>query len=330
MSNINNSEPSIQLLSVSHETAPIEIRRKLALTREKQRRLSETLFNRGICSVVLCTCNRFEVYTSSAADISGEILAFSACGEDELKQYSEIKCGCNAVRHLFETAAGLRSMVLGEDQILGQIKTAAETAREGGFTDAELNTAFRLAVTSAKRIKTDTLLSKTPVSVAGTGLKAARSILGKIESVLIIGAGGGIGSIILKDLINTCSISATVRKNGSTELPDGVTSVDYEKRYDYIDGADLIVSATSAPHIVLSGEKMNLKTKKKRVFLDLAVPPDMDIEESEDSVYINIDGLKEIAVQNNKKRISEAKKAEPIIERYMNEYSTWLEKRRIM
>lgn len=321
----------MQIISVSHETAPLRIRERFALTGEKQLRLMSSLYSSGVCSVVICTCNRFEVCTSSDIDLFPAVEEIiSRCTAEELKKYAQIKTGRAAVEHLFKTAAGLKSMVLGEDQILGQIKRAFETSREHGFTDSELNTLFRLAITSAKRVKTDTLLSATPVSMAGIGLKAAKEVLGgTVGSALIIGAGGKTGSIILKDLVGTCPVTVTVRRSGKTEeIPEGARTVRYADRYEYIDEADLIVSATSAPHRTLEREMIKFRTQKKRVFLDMAVPSDIDIATDENTTLIDVDMLKKAAEENNLKREKEAKRALPIIEKYIDEYYGWLERKK--
>ena len=321
----------MQIISVSHETAPLSVRERFALTREKQLKLMRSLYGSGICSVVICTCNRFEVCTSSDSDLRPSVMDITGCTAEELERYARIKTGRDAAEHLFKTAAGLKSMVLGEDQILGQIKRAFEESRERGFTDSELNTFFRLAVTSAKRIKTETLLSATPVSMAGIGLKAAKEALGgKISSAFIIGAGGKTGSIILKDLAGACQVTVTVRRSGAAGgLPEGTRTVSYTERYKYIDEADLIVSATSAPHRTLERGRISLKTRKKRVFLDMAVPPDIDMEPDENTVLINVDMLRKAAEENNLKKADEAKRALPIIEKYIDEYYGWLERKKL-
>lgn len=320
----------MRVISVSHETAPLEIRKRFALTKEKQLRLMDSLKRRGICSVVISTCGRFEVFSDSDTELAPFIAAAAGTGTPELLEASVTKTGRAAAEHLFETAAGLRSMVLGEDQILGQIKDAFRTARENGFTNSVLNTLFRLAVTSAKRVKTDTELSATPVSMAGIGLKAARAELGgAIGTALIIGAGGKTGSIIAKDLAGACREIITVRRGKAGCFPAGAELIDYSERYSRIDEADLIVSATSAPHKTLERGRIRTSVQKKRVFLDMAVPPDIDVAEDKNTVLINVDMLQKAAAENNLKKAGEAKRALPIIKKYIDEYYDWLERKKL-
>ena len=150
-------------------------------------------------------------------------------------------------------------------------------------------------------------LSKTPVSAATIAIKQCQNILGTLnnKNILIIGASGKTGSIVLKDLLSLdgVNIYATSRTHdGIINHIDGAITVDYDKRYDNLDIYDAVISATSSPHIVLekSRAKNAIKTCKKRVFIDLAVPRDIEVFEDEYTVYKNIDDLTEIADNNNR------------------------------
>ena len=320
----------MQIISVDHRTAPLAVRERFALTSERRLGLMRELHKNGICSVLISTCNRFEVCTDYGGDIRPYICAAAGCTLRYLTKYAVIKTGRDAAEHLFATAAGLNSMVLGEDQILGQIKRAFELSRSMGFTNSYLNTLFRLAVTSAKRVKTETLLSSTPVSAAGIALKAARSELGgTVNTALIIGAGGKTGSVIAKDLAGLCREIITIRGSAPRgAYPPGAELIDYAARYDYIDDADLIVSATTAPHKTIEERKITFKTRKKRVFLDMAVPSDMDVSPSPENIVINIDMIKTAAEENNRTRAAEALRALPIIDRCIDEFYDWLERKK--
>ena len=240
-----------------------------------------------------------------------------------------------AIHHLFQVAAGLDSMVIGEDQILGQVKTAHKQAREAGTTGVYLNTFFRMAVTGAKKVKTETELSKTSVSTATLALKVAEEELGtlKDKKVLIIGATGKIGGIVLMNIqsLHQADIYVTTRKNKLIQTKHGnddFTTIDYEDRYNYLDQMDVVISATSSPHYTLTYSKMKkqLTTAKRRVFVDLAVPMDIEAKISavDDTCYYNIDDFTRIAKENNQKKLREAEAASGILDEYELQFEQWM------
>ena len=240
--------------------------------------------------------------------------------EEDIGNYLLFYYGKKAIHHLFQVAAGLDSMVIGEDQILGQVKTAHKQAREAGTTGVYLNTFFRMAVTGAKKVKTETELSKTSVSTATLALKVAEEELGtlKDKKVLIIGATGKIGGIVLMNIqsLHQADIYVTTRKNKLIQTKHGndeFTTIDYEDRYEYLDQMDVVISATSSPHYTLTYSKMKkqLTTAKRRVFVDLAVPMDIEAKISavDDTCYYNIDDFTRIARENNQKKLREAEAA---------------------
>ena len=218
---------SIYLLSLSHKTTPLEIRSWFAYDdTEKNHILEELLQWNGIDeAVVLSTCNRMEIYCHGTdkelypagsilegmeqAAVNGAREQMRRCQKEQAEEglkgiggYFRRYCDRQAVHHLFQVAAGLDSMVLGEDQILGQVKQAYEFSHERGYCQVYLNTLFRDAITGAKRVKTDTELSKTPVSTATLAVKAAEEKLKGLpgKKMMIIGATGRIGNIILKNV----------------------------------------------------------------------------------------------------------------------------------
>ena len=205
----------IQIISISHKIAPLHIREMFAFSKEQQedmmRKMTEHL-EVSEC-VVLSTCNRTEMYVYSESESKGyvfnlmeEVLleAAGATDEEEVGNYLLFFHGKKAIHHLFDVAAGLDSMVIGEDQILGQVKTAHQQARNIGTTGVYLNTFFRMAVTGAKKVKTDTDLSRTSVSTATLAIKVAEETLGSLKNkrVMIIGATGKIGGIVLMNLLS--------------------------------------------------------------------------------------------------------------------------------
>jgi glutamyl-tRNA reductase len=208
-------------------------------------------------------------------------------------------------------------MVFGEDEILGQIKKAFAFSQSNNFTDYELNTIFKSSITCAKKIKTQTLISKSSVSIATlVAYKCHKFIDGK-KNVLVIGGSGDIGSKLIKDLIsyNEFDIYATTREQHNTK--GDVHIIPYADRYDYVNNADIIISATKSPHFTVVADKVKNHTKddKKRLFIDLAVPRDIDdeIKNSPNNTLMQIDDFEEIANKNKQIKLDEYKTAEDLM-----------------
>ena len=263
--------------------------------------------------IVLSTCNRTEMYVYSDSESKGCVFNLmedtllgeaGAQEEEDIGNYLLFYHGEKAIHHLFQVTAGLDSMVIGEDQILGQVKTETE-------------------------------LSKTSVSTATLALKVAEEELGtlKDKKVLIIGATGKIGGIVLMNLesLHQADIYVTTRKNkliNTKHGNDDFTTIDYEDRYNYLDQMDVVISATSSPHYTLTYSKMKkqLVTAKRRVFVDLAVPMDIEAKISavDDTCYYNIDDFTRIAKENNQKKLREAEAASGILDEYELQFEQWM------
>ncbi len=337
----------IYLLSLSHKTTPLKIRSLFAYTEEKKEQVLKGLLASGQMdeAVVLSTCNRLEIYGHGTDEEKGfgsrilEVMeqeAVKAAGGgqiEDISRYIRRYHGRQAIHHLFRVAAGLDSMVIGEDQILGQVKQAHEFSHERGYCGSYLNTLFRDAVTGAKKVKTDTDLSRTPVSTASLAIKAAEERLGGLQGkkLMILGATGRIGSIVLKNVqqIPELEIYVTTRSRASLEkLGHGLRyqAIPYEERYRYLDAMDVVASATASPHYTLTAYdmKQNLRTQKQRVLLDLAVPPDIENPQQPEFWYYNIEDMTELARQNNERKLAEVPLADRIIEEYENQFCKWL------
>lgn len=336
----------IQIISISHKIAPLHVREMFAFTKEQQeemmRRMTDCL-EVSEC-VVLSTCNRTEMYVYSESGSEGVVFnrmedvlleCAGAQEEEDIGNYLLFFHGKKAIQHLFEVAAGLDSMVIGEDQILGQVKEAHKQARAIGVTGVYLNTFFRMAVTSAKKVKTDTDLSRTSVSTATLAIKVAEEALGSLrgKKVMIIGATGKIGGIVLMNMLslNGPEVYVTTRSNKVISTKHGQNNfltIEYEDRYDYIDAMDVIISATSSPHYTLTCSRLRkcMRSNKPRVFVDLAVP--MDIESRVSDIggvaYYNIDDFTRIAKENNQKKLQEARAATGILEEYELQFEQWM------
>ncbi len=311
----------MKALGISYKNAPVSVRERFSFDAAKRGEMRGEL---GNC-VILCTCCRTELYfTDADTDKASELLTRYS-GTDNIPEFLRTYEGDNALRHLFRVACGIDSMLVGEDEILRQVKEAYSEASEAGSTGFELNTAFQAAVTCAKRIKTETALSKTPVSAATIAANEA-AVLGNDVNVLMIGASGKIGSSTLKNLLPRANvhITQTARAHSAgTVQYEGVRTVPYDRRYDFADDADCIISATASPHFTLTKERLKtaLHTDKPRLLIDLAVPPDIErgIAELDGVRLIGIDDLGELARRNNELKMSAAEQAELIIDEELDE-----------
>ena len=305
----------MKALSISFRGADINIRDRLVFTPEIRLRLRER-----IGGVVLCTCCRTELYFSG--DVGAAIRALSEFSGIDTARYVRVYEGEDAIKHLFRVACGLDSAIIGEDEILRQVKEAYSEAGDAG---TELNTAFQAAIACAKRIKTETQLSNTPVSAATIAANEAARFRENV-TVLMIGASGKIGSSTLRNLTahKNVNVITTVRVHGCTH---GGSCVDYEDRYGYMDRADCIISATSNPHFTITAERLSqvLTERKPRLFIDLAVP--RDIEEAVGALdgvrLMNIDDINLLARHGGEQRMNAARQAGYII----NEETDSLQKR---
>lgn len=335
----------ISLISISHQNAPLSIRELFAFPELVQEDLMRQMLERSYAEecVIISTCNRTEVYTysgreeSNFTDMQNLLLEFAGASEVEnIGDYVRFYSGTKAVKHLFHVAAGLDSMVMGEDQILGQVKRAHEQARKAGTCDVYLNTLFRYAVTAAKKVKTETDLSRTTVSTATMAVKAAEQELHSLQGkkVMLIGASGKIGSVVLKNLqcIKGTEVYITSRNLGQAreDHHHKITYqvMEYEDRYTLADEMDVIISATSSPHYTLTFEKLakSLRTSKTRVLVDLAVPIDIEarVEQLPGVRRYDIDDFRELAKANNEKKQHEVLAADQILEECRLDFERWL------
>ncbi len=283
-------------ISLHFKKAHLDIREKVSLP--------QNLLKSMESGVLLDTCNRLELY--GTGDMYSLIDSYFAPVKDYLFRYE----GKKAVQHLFRVAAGLDSMMIGENEILGQVKDAFASSLEHGCTGYELNTIFKAAITCAKQIKTDTLLSKSSISIANLAVGLCNHYKKEKKKVLVIGGSGEIGSKVIRKLManGNYEIYATVRER---HIKEAVHPVAYADRYQYLEQADIVVSATKSPHFTIVKDKID---DKKRLYIDLAVPRDIDPAIGD---VVTMDSLRELAERNNDIKQGEIERAEAIIEEQM-------------
>lgn len=312
-------------ISISYKNVPAKLREQYALSEEAGLALQAQLKEAGIReSVYLNTCNRCELYGVGEYRVGVRTFA-AACGVEPsiVREYAKIYDGVEALRHLFRVTVGIESMVIGEDEILGQVKTAYERARVNGYTEYETHTVFQAAIGCSKKIKTETMLSKSSVSVATLAADRCHKFEKGNKKILIIGATGDTGKKIIQNLLSfgDCEILATVRREHS--FTNQLTIVPYEERYQYVDAADIIISATKSPHYTLTYSKIMQEplTQKPRLFMDLAIPRDIDEEvlRIPEAALITMDEIEELAAKNNALKMAEVEVAENMVTESLDE-----------
>lgn len=322
-------------ISISHKKASAHIRETYALSLEERQEFRNLLKEEETinASIILCTCNRSEIYfTKEKVENEQNLIDrvihlfawFRSIDPSELNQYLNVYVHEAAVNHIFQVCAGLESKILGEDEILRQVKEAIEESSTEDKMDYTLNVVFQKAIACAKKIKTDTKLSNVPISITTLVANEVFHIKKPEKVVLMLGITGKIGSVIAKNLLakSNIRIIAAIRthKNpiGLFPLSTTIEYVPYENRYDFIEEADVIISATSSPHFMLCGKDVQsaIFTNKKRLFLDLAMPRDIDpfIGELEGVTLYNIDHFDNISEENSLHKLEELECAKIIME----------------
>lgn len=323
----------MNILSISHKVAPILIREQFTLSQESQDEFLLSIIDNSNISecVYLSTCNRTEIYFEGNSDSIEEMekLLISFTNVDiNIKKYFLIYQGQNAIKHLYSVASGLDSMLIGEDEILGQLKDAFSNSLRLGTTKYHLNTLFKGAITCAKNIKTNTNMSRIPLSIGTLVTNMITENKHKNLNVLIIGVTGKMGTTILKNLYNkeNISIVGTTRSHNTffeyKNKYNLIEMIEYKDRYNYINAADVVISATRSPHYTITANEviLNIKDNKERIFIDLSVPKDIDADllNYKNNLIYNIDYFKSIATVNNNTRIKEVEIANSIIAEHID------------
>ena len=329
---------SLLVFGLNHRTAPIDVRERIVFDAVRlPQALGALSAQSGIQEgLIVSTCNRTEIYC--VADTGGESLpdwlASWSGGNPQLKDCLYRLEGADAVRHVFSVASGLDSMILGEPQILGQLKDAYRAAQQAGTVGSQLNRLFQTTFSVAKRVRTETAIGASAVSVASAGIQLARRIFTGFErhTALLVGAG---------DMIELAARHLHAQKIGNMIIAN--RSLDRAQRLaaafkasaislDALDAhlaqADIVVSSTASPgHVIgLEATRTAIAERRRRpVFmLDLAVPRDIDprVAGLEDVYLYTIDDLREVIDENIKARQEEADAAVHLIadevERFMS------------
>lgn len=309
--------PQLVLVGATHHTAPLEVRERLALSREKQLELLHALRAGGVVSefCAINTCNRVELYaTTPAADavtrISGEFCRVLGLPVAEFTRASLKLHGADVVRHLFEVASGLDSQMVGEAEILGQVKDAYAAAQTAGTAGTVLNRIFQKAFQSAKLVRTETAIGEGQVSVASVAVDLANKIFGQLQRsrVLVVGAG---------DIAEKTARALQSREAGDVTFSNRTREravefaqafsgrvLDYEQLAGGLAAFDIVVSSTSAPDPVIRAphvsEAMRTRPSRPLFLIDLALPRDIEsaVADLPNVLLYNLDDLARIADEN--------------------------------
>ena len=340
---------NILLLGANHKTAPVEVREKLAL-READTPALKHFHELPACleAVFLSTCNRVEIIVSTndmekAKDQINEAWQTHAgIDRDIFKTSTYQYSGQEAVRHIFRVASSLDSMVVGEPQILGQLKDAYRNASEAGCSGHILNRLMHKAFSTAKKIRTETRIASQAVSISYAAVELAKKIFGDLsgKSALLVGA-GEMAELAAQHL-QTSGIEKLIVANRTLEraLELGRSlngkAVSLEELEDVLVDVDIVISSTGAPGLVIRKEQVKriMRPRYHRLlfFIDIAVPRDIDPEINNiDNVYLfDIDELKEVVEENKAERQKEAVKAERIVESEVIKFKSWMKSLEIL
>ena len=327
-----------QIVSIgtSHHVAPIEFRERLAFS---EAQLTESLQHLRESyqiheAVILSTCNRVEVYavanTVRTADAAAKMLIeflsrYHQVGVESLKKWTYLHHNLETIQHLFRVTASLDSMVVGESQILGQVKEAYDTSREAGGAGPILNRLFTKAFSIGKRVRSETTIATGAVSISYAAVELAKKIFNTLEgkTVAILGAGemseltakhlvaNGVSDVIVANRTYQRAVKVAEKFNG--------TPIAYDSDLGFLIDADIVISSTDAPDYLIKRQPLaNIMRKRRHRYMfliDIAVPRDIepDVSKIDHAFLYNIDDLEAVVASNLKDRQQEATHAEQIV-----------------
>jgi glutamyl-tRNA reductase len=331
-------------LGISHKTAPVAVRERLAFTEVEAAEFAVTAKATPEVreAVVISTCNRTELYlvvgdpVRAESDVLGLLASRAHIRPTELTDAIYSPRNCDVARHLYRVTAGLDSMIVGEAEIQGQVRRAHETAMRAGCTGPLSNRLFAAALTTGKRVRSETGIASSRVSISSVAVDLALSVLGALEErhVVILGAGEtseltaralaeqGAGTIFVANRHADRALSLAQRFGGSV--------VGLDKLPDQLLHADIVLSSTSSPHPIVGREELELvmagREGRPLLLIDIAVPRDIDPScgEIEGVSLYDIDDLQAVVARNLSSREQETPRAEEIVEEEIHRFARWL------
>lgn len=331
-------------VGVSHHTAPLEVRERLAVPAGSVPDLLRDLRGAGVGreALVLSTCNRVELYAVPGRGHDGESMASWLAERSGLVPRRTLPFlyrhqGNAAIRHLFRVTSSLDSLVLGEPQIVGQVRDAYRVAQENSATGPVLHRVLDRALLVAKRVRSETRIAREAVSIGRAGVELARQVLGDLDkrSALLIGAGEH-GRVVARALLDyglpeLIVANRTFSRGAEVARDFGASAIPLDEVSRYLSRVDIVMTSTSAGHLLLERQQLAAVSRARRyrslVLIDLSVPRNIDPKADDlDGVFrFDVDDLRQVAEQGRAAREDAARDAERIVDEEVERCWTWLE-----
>jgi len=331
-------------LGISHKTAPVALRERLSFSeREATRLLHELVAADAVDeAVAICTCNRTEIYVvagdpvAAEADLLGRLATRAEIRPTELAAIVYSPRNCDAARQLYRVASGLESMIVGEAEVQGQVKRAYEAALAAGTTGPLTNRLFAAALQAGKRVRSETAIGRSRVSVSSVAVELAGSVVGELtqRKVVIIGAGEtseltaralaeqGVATIFIANRHADRARALAARFGGSVSSLDELPA--------RLEEADIVVASTASPHAILEAEDLDVVMRARGgrplVAIDIAVPRDIDpaCADIDGVTLYDMDDLQAVVARHRDVRESERDGAEAIVEEEIQRFARWM------
>jgi glutamyl-tRNA reductase len=330
------------VIGVNHQTAPVEVREQFAIS---EARLPEAMKSLATYpgieeGMIVSTCNRVEMLartTNGSADLQGFLRQFYGFDPGPYRKYLYEHRSRDAVRHIFRVASSLDSMIVGEPQILGQVKEAYATARAVGAINSQLDALLTRSFAVAKRVRNETAVATSAVSIASVAVDLAKKIFGNLQgkSVYLVGA-GKMCELAARHLLahgakQIYVANRTFERAAALAKKFNGTAIPFERLYETVPDADIVISSTGAPHAIFRkehGEKfLSQRRNRPMFFIDIAVPRDIDPELNKlDGIFVyDIDDLQQVVSSHIADRRTEADRAEAIVQLEVDKFESRLQ-----
>lgn len=324
------------MAGIDWENANMDKREAFSFTGSQVEHLCQTIAQSSGAEgcVLLSTCNRTELYLSGEEDLQPDALLCQAAQVQEAEQLFTVRRGRDAERHLMRVSCGLCSQILGEDQIVSQVKRAYAIAHDAQTTDAALSQLFRLAATAGKKSRTQVRLSAAPLSVAGQAVALIEEKLGSLSGTraLVIGNGemGRLASSLLA--AKGCQVTVTLRsyRHGQTIVPAGCRTIAYDERMSLIPQCDILLSATTSPHYTVTRADLEDMKQIPYVVCDLSMPRDIDPAIRHMTGVCTFFDMDSMGGRDAHVNTEDRQQVEDIIEEQMQEFDRWKTYRRAL
>ncbi|MFC2010939.1 glutamyl-tRNA reductase [Chloroflexota bacterium] len=331
----------LSLVGINHQTAPLAIREKVAISTEK---LADSLSLVRSCvphGVILSTCNRTEIYTTASDGCRAEkvgldfLKTWASIPYDDLQRYVYVLKNEDAVEHLFRVAGGLESMIVGEFEVLGQVKQALAVAQRKDMVNLPLRQLLQSAIRTGRRVRAETGISKSALSVSSVALDFAAGIVGDLNEckMLVIGTGeaGRLVAKVAGDRGTPRIVIASRTRERASTLATALNAIPigFDNLADELTNANMVVTCTGAPHWILDFHKieeiMESRPELPLMIIDIAMPRNVEPEVGRiRNVFLyNIDDLTEVSNLNRKQRESEIRDVEEIIRFEIDKFMSW-------